>query len=239
MTRSADRWLTGTAAGLAATVPMTVFMVVAHRLLPRGKQRELPPARITGAVLRAAGLKPPAEGTPTGTVLANHLAYGAAMGALYRGVIQPWGDPTAASGLAYGLGVWAGSYLGWLPVAGLHPSAAEEPRERNALMIVAHAIWGLGFTVALRTIEQYQTPDSEVEDNMASASDRFTIIYSASGNSTKTLATGLTRDQARQWLERKASETGRTVSADLTIEDRASNRPDSPRDERWQAVKAE
>lgn len=239
MTHAIERWLNGAAAGLAATLPMTAFMVAAHRLLPLHQRRELPPARIAGAVLRTAGLKSPAEATASATVLANHLAYGAAMGAIYRGVIHPQGEPTVPRGLAYGLGVWAGGYLGWLPLTDLHPSAVNEPRERNALMVLAHVVWGISFCASLRMIEELRRAQLDGENKtMSKASDRFTIIHSAHGRASQTMATGLTREQARQWLARKAEETGRTVSRDLTIED-ASPPGDPSTGQRWQAVKAE
>jgi hypothetical protein len=38
--------------------------------------------------------------------------------------------------------VWAGSYLGLLPMTGLLHSATRERAERNALMIAAHVVWG-------------------------------------------------------------------------------------------------
>jgi putative membrane protein len=65
------------------------------------------------------------------------------MGALYGLTANPQSLPAAApAGVAFGLGVWAGSYLGVLPAAGLYRSAADEPTERNAMMVAAHVVWG-------------------------------------------------------------------------------------------------
>ena len=47
-----------------------------------------------------------------------------------------------ANGVVYGLTVWAGSYLGLLPAAGILRPAAEHPPRRTALMIAAHVLWG-------------------------------------------------------------------------------------------------
>jgi hypothetical protein len=51
--------------------------------------------------------------------------------------------------MAYGLGVWAVSYLGYLPALGIRKSAKEDTPQRSAMMIVAHLVWGaalaLGF----------------------------------------------------------------------------------------------
>jgi len=50
-------------------------------------------------------------------------------------------DPIS-NGVTYGLGVWASSYLGWLPAAGLHPPAHGESGGRNGMNIGAHVVWG-------------------------------------------------------------------------------------------------
>jgi hypothetical protein len=47
-----------------------------------------------------------------------------------------------ASGVMFGLAVWAGSYLGWLPATGIRHHAKEDPPARNALMIAAHVVYG-------------------------------------------------------------------------------------------------
>ena len=135
--------LAGFTSGLAATAPMTVAMELMHRRLPEHERYPLPPRRITDRVLDATGL---GEGLPETRrrelALLNHFAYGAAAGALYGPVARRTGLPPVASGVLYGLGVWAGSYLGWLPAAGIMPSATRHPARRTALMIAAHVVWG-------------------------------------------------------------------------------------------------
>jgi putative membrane protein len=199
MTHVAKRCLVGAIAGLAATVPMTAFMVAAHRLLPRGRRRELPPARITGNALRQAGIYGPAEPAGAAATLVNHLAYGAAVGALYRGAVATHREPSLASGVAWGLGIWAGSYLGWLPYVGWHRSAVDEPLDRNALMIAAHVVWGASCAAGVRAIERpiLKIPATLEDESMDTASDRFTIIRQANGGEPETIAIGLTREQAR------------------------------------------
>jgi biotin transporter BioY len=73
----------------------------------------------------------------------SHFAYGATCGALYGAVSEgrTGGHPMLA-GVGFGLAVWAGSYLGWLPAAGVLSPATEHPARRNALMIAAHVVWG-------------------------------------------------------------------------------------------------
>ncbi|HWS53323.1 MAG TPA: DUF1440 domain-containing protein, partial [Pyrinomonadaceae bacterium] len=73
---------------------------------------------------------------------ASHFGYGAACGALYGALAAERDVPPLAAGVGFGLAVWAGSYLGWLPAAGIISPATEHPPRRNALMIAAHVVWG-------------------------------------------------------------------------------------------------
>ena len=50
--------------------------------------------------------------------------------------------PTVAQGVLFGLVVWAGSYLGLLPLLGISASGDREPLRRNLMMIAAHTVWG-------------------------------------------------------------------------------------------------
>ena len=71
------------------------------------------------------------------------MTYGAAMGSLYAlARSQRPRNDAVASGMAFGIAVWAVSYLGLLPALKLYRSATEEPTERNVLMIGAHLVWG-------------------------------------------------------------------------------------------------
>lgn len=42
----------------------------------------------------------------------------------------------------YGLAVWGVAHLGLLPGIGLFPRTTREPRERVALVVGAHLVWG-------------------------------------------------------------------------------------------------
>ncbi|MCA1636528.1 MAG: hypothetical protein LC802_23280 [Acidobacteria bacterium] len=55
------------------------------------------------------------------------------------------------------MAVWAGSYLGWLPAAGILRPATEHPPRRTALMIAAHVVWG----VAAGLVVESLTDDGE------------------------------------------------------------------------------
>lgn len=140
----------GAAAGVAATLPMSAFMSAAHRRLPASQKDPLPPAKITRRLEEVAGVDDavPAEAQKPLTFV-NHFGYGGLVGALY-GVGAARAPAGVATGVAFGLLVWAGSYLGWLPALKLHRSALSEPAPRNALMIAAHVVYGaaLGAGVA-------------------------------------------------------------------------------------------
>lgn len=238
MSSLAERLIRGAIAGLAATGPMTIFMVLAHRRLPRNQQYELPPATITDAALRRLGI---AEQVPApaqeALSVANHFAYGAATGALYGLLADAPTDKSPgarryARAIAYALGIWTGSYLGWLPAAGVHRSALREPLARNALMLAAHVIWGAGLALAG---EYLNIRSNTMRDN---AMDTYTIIHKVEGRPPETVASGLNLDQARRWLAKKAAEEGSTVSRDLVIGKSAGNSDANP-GESWHAAKAE
>jgi hypothetical protein len=138
-----QRLLAGAAAGAAATFPMTRVMNALHRRLPAAERYPLPPVEITMRVTDAAGVSEDLghEGREA-AVAVSHYGYGAAIGAAYAATAARTDAPAWASGVAFGLAVWAGSYLGWLPAAGLFPPATEEPPRRVALMVAAHVVWG-------------------------------------------------------------------------------------------------
>lgn len=134
----------GLLAGFLATLPMTVFMILLFRRLPRKEQYPLPPRQIAMDLAEKAGVKPRLEETErTGLTLLSHFAYGTVMGALYSLLVGKVPGPSLLKGMAFGLLVWAGSYLVLLPALGILRSAAHHPLRRNALMIAAHIVWGV------------------------------------------------------------------------------------------------
>ena len=129
----------GAAAGFAATGPMTLVMAGVREALPEDEQHSLPPRIVTERAAQEAGLahrmdEPEKKVATT----AAHFGFGAVYGAVAPAL--PF-DPVL-TGVAWGLGVWAGSYLGWLPAAGLHPPAHRESTGRNAMNVGAHVVWG-------------------------------------------------------------------------------------------------
>ncbi len=144
------RLLVGGLAGLTATVPMTLVMLALYRGLPKSEQYALPQVEIIDAVADQAGghddrdaASPPEPGKPLDTVaVLAHFGYGAASGAAYAALTPPGAARPALRGLAFGLALWAASYLGWLPLLGILTPATQHPPRRNAVMIAAHFIWG-------------------------------------------------------------------------------------------------
>jgi hypothetical protein len=137
------RLLAGAAAGAVATIPMTVVMESLHQGLQGEPPRPLPPREIAEAAVVKAGVsRTLSERDIEDLTLAGHFGYGALCGAVF-GLVAPR-HPGAAvgAGVVFGLGVWAGSYLGWLPGVGLRHHPRYDPVARSALMIGAHAVWG-------------------------------------------------------------------------------------------------
>ena len=148
------RILLGALAGLAATGPMTLAMKLLHEQLPREEQYPLPPRQVTEGLAQKAGVDEQFdEEEKEAATWVSHFAYGAACGALYGAVTgERAGAHPALAGVGFGLAVWAGSYLGWLPAAGIISPATEHPARRNALMIAAHVVWGATTGVALERL---------------------------------------------------------------------------------------
>ena len=146
-----QRVVAGAAAGLAATVPMTLAMRAGQRSLSLHQRHPLPPRRVTLRALRKVGVRPHFHLNETqrhGLTMLAHYNYGTATGALF-GLIAPRNLPDAVSGgIGYGLLVWAASYLGLLPALGLHPPATRESPRRNMMMIAAHVVWGAALGAA-------------------------------------------------------------------------------------------
>ncbi|MCE9552211.1 MAG: DUF1440 domain-containing protein [Planctomycetes bacterium] len=114
-----------------------------HRNLPRHQRYPLPPSRITATLENAADVDHHLSNEQHQVLtLVAHYGYGSAMGILYGAASARFFRANMFTGALFGLGVWAGSYLGLLPATGLHKPATEEPADRNELMIASHLVWG-------------------------------------------------------------------------------------------------
>lgn len=134
----------GGLAGLVATAPMTWTMRAGERLVPNCQRGRLPPRQITERILGKAGVKPRLDEDERAalTTLA-HYGFGASAGCLLGLVASdPRVLPRPLTGAMVGTLVWAASYVGWLPAAGIRRSATKEPAGRNVQLVAAHLVWG-------------------------------------------------------------------------------------------------
>jgi hypothetical protein len=146
-----NRILLGALAGLAATAPMTLAMKLMHEQLPPGEKYPLPPRQVAEGLAEVAGVNEHLdEEDREAATWASHFAYGAACGALYGALGGRVKRHAALAGAGFGAAVWAGSYLGWLPAAGILTPATEHPPRRNALMIASHVVWGVTAALVVR-----------------------------------------------------------------------------------------
>lgn len=122
---------------------MTMVMRRLHPLLDERDDYPLPPREIVEQV----GPDGDEQDARSGT-LAAHFGYGALTGAVFA--LLP---AFRGGGALYGVGVWALSYLGWIPAARILAPAWRHPAERNLLMIVVHLVWGAALATSLRELD--------------------------------------------------------------------------------------
>jgi uncharacterized membrane protein YagU involved in acid resistance len=118
---------------------MSSVMVGAKRA---GFVGDMPPEKITAAMLHRTGIGH--NGTQQ-DVLATllHFGFGATAGTAF-GVIAP--RPLMLrlpAGLAYGAAIWGVSYMGWVPALGIMPRADRDRRDRQAVMLAGHLVYGV------------------------------------------------------------------------------------------------
>lgn len=139
-----NKYLAGAIAGAIATVPMSALMLYLHRQIPKSERKRLPPEQITVKVANELGVNEMVdeETEKYAATTINHFAYGAATGALYAPLAQHIDLSPVVKGTAFGLLVWSGSYLGWLPLFHIREPATERPASENVMMIAAHVVFG-------------------------------------------------------------------------------------------------
>ncbi|HTI41399.1 MAG TPA: hypothetical protein VL693_06205 [Vicinamibacterales bacterium] len=135
--------LAGAAAGVAATIPMTMVMETLHERLTGEVPRPLPPREIAeGLAVKFGVRRDLSELDMQNLTLALHVGYAAMTGAILSTMAPSKVGAGAAVGALFGLGVWATSYLGWLPVSGVRQPVTYDPVARTGLMVAAHLAWG-------------------------------------------------------------------------------------------------
>lgn len=132
----------GALAGLTATVPMTMSMAMLRRV-PDYDRTPLPPERVARGVERKVGIEPePNTLKHAAFTYSSHFAFGAAAGALYTALVGQPQRNASWKGIGFGLGVWAVSYLGWLPALRILPLPDKTSKQHLASQILSHVIWG-------------------------------------------------------------------------------------------------
>jgi uncharacterized membrane protein YagU involved in acid resistance len=141
MNATIHRTAAGGVAGFVATVPMTLVMAAVERVLLPTVQ-PLAPKQIVRNTARQANVGRLRRRKRNLIGWIAHFAFGTVTGALFPLVLSRAPGPAAIKGGIYGLAVWAASYLGWLPAAGILPPATEQSKRRNISLVAAHLVWG-------------------------------------------------------------------------------------------------
>jgi hypothetical protein len=143
----------GFVGGVVATVAMSAVMLAAQKA---GLMGRMPPRKITDGLLGSLGIRRSTP-EPARKALAtlNHFAFGAACGALFGLAHEVSRNRAAASGsraeehrapvgagIAFGTAVWALSYAGWIPAAGIMPMPHRDRPGRPTSMVLAHWVFG-------------------------------------------------------------------------------------------------
>jgi uncharacterized membrane protein YagU involved in acid resistance len=146
--------LRGAAAGWIATLPMTITMLSGWMLLPKRERYPLPPREIVGVLAERLGQEEKfSDDALMGVTLFSHFLYGAMAGSVYTALEKRVALKDSWKGSLAGLLLWAGSYLGWLPLVRILKPATQHPWRRNVLMIVAHLVWGMTLGKTLETFK--------------------------------------------------------------------------------------
>lgn len=138
MTRSeiTNKMVRGATAGLVATCTMSAVLALAKA---SGWLGEPPPRKLTRRVLDRFGFRVRGKKLDATTLVA-HAGYGVATGILYAMI--PGRRAPVMRGTVFGLGVWAASYMGWIPALGLMSRPKNDRPGRPTSMILAHLVFG-------------------------------------------------------------------------------------------------
>jgi uncharacterized membrane protein YagU involved in acid resistance len=149
-------------AGFLATAPMTLVIFVGRTL---GLLRTPPPVQITANVQRRLAND---EGAPEdipesvfqASWLLSHFGYGAGCGAIYSLLRPLLPCPLVLRGVAYGMAIWAVSYINLMPNLRLYPSVREDRLSRIAVMVAAHVVYGVALSGLERQLGRQESHSS-------------------------------------------------------------------------------
>jgi len=101
-----------------------------------GLMGEQPPKKVTRGAFASFVGNSPAEHTSNVLASFAHLAFGMGAGALF-GLLSWSGQArplSALQGILFGVGVWAASYRGWIPMLGILPNPEHDRPGRPGVL---------------------------------------------------------------------------------------------------------
>ena len=136
--------IAGAVGGAIGTLPLTVGLMTTKRRRPWWERSALRQTEVTEHLVTKLGYASKlGDDELEALTIALHTGYGVTMGALYGVAGGRMRLPAPLSGALWGAGVWAASYLGWIPATGLARSARRDRRQMNALMLSSNVLWGI------------------------------------------------------------------------------------------------
>jgi putative membrane protein len=117
--------------------------------LRRRLARDPPPEQITATFAARDDIDDLPSPAFDATRFAALLAYGGLCSAVYSSLL-PSAPPVA--GLGDGMAVWTVSYGGLLPALDLYPSPRRDRPSRTAVMLAAHAVFGVALAESFRLL---------------------------------------------------------------------------------------
>lgn len=146
----------GAAAGIAGGLAMTgaMFQVAPHVLPADMRPSEFVPKRAVEWAEDQVG-RPDAlsDETAQRVAMGVHLSYSAGMGALYGLARKRIKDvPAPIAGAIFGLAVWALSFEGWMPAAGIMERTTDQPVRKWPAPIMGHLVYGTATALAYEAL---------------------------------------------------------------------------------------
>lgn len=145
------------ASGAVAGGVATAVMTGAMGAMAAATRGPLAPKQVTGWLVErthSARVEDPAR---TVLTMVNHFGYGSALGALY-GLLRRRSRASLASGVAYGVMVWAVNYAGLLPALGVVREPATDDTTHAVRIHVAHWVYGAAIGTVLARIRRRARP---------------------------------------------------------------------------------
>jgi hypothetical protein len=147
----------GAIAGVNGAACMSVLRLAARQ---GGLIQKTPPQVVHEWLSHRTDLEPP--GGNAGHHAADHAIHfgiSAAAGAIYGALTSRRRRPSYASGILYGLAVWAVGVAGLFPLLGIARSPAAGATRENVLNIAAHGVYGAVLSLMIHEMQrQHRRP---------------------------------------------------------------------------------